>query len=62
MDVGKFLYKELVLLVYESYAPTDNFEPVSFHIQAVKSLSQLSLSTPPEADMMDSTSTHLSGL
>lgn len=43
MDVGKFLYKELVLLGYENYAPTDNFEPVSFHIQAVKSLSQLSL-------------------
>ena len=43
MDIGKFLYKELVLLVYESYAPADNFEPVSFHIQAVKSLSQLSV-------------------
>ena len=43
MNFGKFLYKELVLLVYEIYAPTDNFEPVSFHIQVVKSLSQLLL-------------------
>ena len=38
MDIGKFLYIELVLLVYESYTLTDNFDPVSFHIHAVKSL------------------------
>lgn len=64
IDIVKLLYKELILIIYESYSPTlDTWELLSFCTHPTKRFSQLLVLYPqlPEVGTIDSTSMHLSG-